>query len=129
MRCAHFGRYRIAPELYRHRVTDDLSPDPGDRLHAAAYIHGDVDVLLTRNVKDFRTPAFAHAEVEVMTSDAFLCDILTHRRQAVVESFARAASAKENPPMTATVLANAISNAGAPQFAERLRRYISETAC
>lgn len=125
---AHFGRYRIAPELYRDRVAADLSPDPGDRLHAAACIHGDVDVLLTRNVKDFHTSAICQAGVQVMTSDAFLSGLLTHRRQAVVESFTRAASAKKNPPTTSTELANSIAKAGAPQFAERLRHHISETA-
>lgn len=121
---AHFGRYRIAPELYRDRVTDDLSPDPGDRLHAAACIHGEVDVLLTRNVKDFRAPAVAHAGVQVMTSDAFLCDLLTHRRQAVVESFTRAADAKKNPPTTTAELAEMIAKAGAPRFAEQIRAHL-----
>lgn len=98
---AHFSRYRIAPELYRDKVTDDFSPDPGDRLHAAACIYGNVDVLLTRNVKDFRASAIAQAEVQVMNSDEFLCNLLTHRRHAVVESFTRAANTKKNPPMTA----------------------------
>lgn len=46
----HFGRYRIDPTLYRDKITDDLSPDPDDRMHAAAAIDGDVDVLLTRNL-------------------------------------------------------------------------------
>ncbi|XPP27941.1 MAG: PIN domain-containing protein [Leucobacter sp.] len=120
----HFGRYRIAPELYQDRVTNDLSPDPGDRLHAAACIYGDVDVLLTRNVKDFRAPAVAHAGVQVMTSDAFLCALLTHRHQQVVESFTRAANAKKNPPMTTAELAEMIAKAGAPRFAQLLRPYL-----
>ncbi len=118
----HFGRYRIASDLYRSKATADLSPDPGDRLHAAACIHGNVDVLLTRNIRDFRAPAIAHAGVQVMTSDAFLCDLLTHRRQQVVESFTRAADAKKSPPTTPAELADSISNAGAPSFAERIRR-------
>ena len=35
----HFGRYRIDPALYDDKITDDLSPDPDDRVHAAAAIH------------------------------------------------------------------------------------------
>lgn len=120
----HFGRYRIDPDLYRGKVTDDLSPDPGDRLHAAACIHGDVDVLLTRNLKHFRSPAIDQAGVQVMTSDTFLGGLLTRRRQAVVESFTRAANARKNPPTTPAELANTIANAGAPRFAQRLRPYL-----
>jgi hypothetical protein len=46
----YFSRYRIDPAVYRDTITEDLSPDPGDRIHAAAAIHGNVDVLLTRNL-------------------------------------------------------------------------------
>jgi len=51
----HFSRYRIDPAVYRDKITDDLSPDPDDRMLAAAAIYGDVDVLLTRNLKHLRT--------------------------------------------------------------------------
>lgn len=117
----HFGGNRIDGNLYQDKASDDFSPDPGDRLHAAACIHGDVDVLLTRNLKDFQAPAISRAGVQVMTSDAFLSELLSRRRQAVVESFTRAAGSKENPPMTSAELADSIARAGAPQFAERLR--------
>lgn len=120
----YFGRYRIDPDLYRNKVTEDLSPDPGDRLHAAACIHCDVDVLLTRNLKHFRTPAIEQAGVLVMTSDTFLGQLLTRRRRAVIESFIRAADARKNPPTTPAALADTIARAGASRFAERLRPYL-----
>ncbi|GAB6856435.1 hypothetical protein JCM13591A_05400 [Microbacterium xylanilyticum] len=122
---AHFGRYRIDPGLYRDKVTDDLSPDPGNRLHAAACVYGGVDVLLTRNLKHFQSPAIAQAGVQVMTSDTFLSTLLTRRRAAVIESFNRAAEAKNNPPVTPVQLADRIAAAGAPRFAERLRPHLS----
>jgi len=122
----HFGRYRIEGNLYQGKAADDLSPDPGDRLHAAACIHGDVDVLLTRNLKDFKAPALARAGVKVMTSDTFLSELLSHRHQAVVESFTRAAGSKKNPPTTSAELADSIARAGAPQFTERLRPHLTE---
>lgn len=121
----HFGRYRIDGRLYQGKASDDLSPDPGDRLHAAACIYGDVDVLLTRNLKDFQALAIAQAGVQVMTSDSFLIKLLSHRRQAVVESITRAADSKKNPHMTSAELANSIERAGAPQFAERLRPHLA----
>lgn len=121
----YFARYRIEPEIYRGRVTDDLSPDPGDRLHAAACIHGEVDVLLTRNLKHFRSSAIRTAGIRVVTSDAFLCDLLARRRQSVVESFRRAANAKTNPPISEAQSLEKLNRAGAPDFAERMRAHLT----
>ncbi|MCC2321549.1 PIN domain-containing protein [Cellulomonas xiejunii] len=117
----HFGRYRIDPALYRDKITDDLSPDPDDRAHAAAAIHGDVDVLLTRNMKHLRTEPVLAAGVAVITSDEFLVDLLARRRRDVLEAFGRTAASKKNPPVTAHDLIDRIATAGAPEFAERLR--------
>lgn len=118
---SHFARYRIDPALYRDKVTDDLSPDPDDRIHAAAAIHGDVDVLLTRNLKHLRTPQVLAAGVTVITSDDFLCNLLNAHRRGVLESFARAAESRKSPPTTPGELATKIAIAGASRFAERLR--------
>lgn len=123
----HFGRYRIDPALYRDKVADDLSADPDDRVHAAAVIHGDVDVLLTRNLKHLRTKPVLAAGVKVITSDEFLVDLLKRHRQGVIESFTRAAGSKKNPPVTAHELADKIATAGAPKFAERLCRLLART--
>lgn len=120
----HFGRERIDPARYRDKITDDLSPDPGDRVHAAAAIHGDVDVLLTRNLKHLRTAPVLAAGVQVVTSDDFLCAQLTRRRAAVVASFVRTAAGRKNPPTTPRELADTIAAAGAPRFAERLQRHL-----
>lgn len=124
----HFGRYRIDPALYRDKITDDLSPDPDDRVHAAAAIYGDVDVLLTRNVKHLRTEPVLAAGVTVITSDDFLCALLTTHRQGVVESFTRAASGKKNPPTTPYELADKIAAAGAPRFAQRIQERSSTSS-
>lgn len=117
---SHFGRYRLDPNLYRGQVTDDLSPDPADRIHAAAAIYGCVDVLLTRNLKHLRTAPVLSAGIKVITSDDFLCALLAKRRQGVLDSFIRAADRKRNPPMRPAELANKLAAAGVPRFAERL---------
>ena len=117
----HFGRHRIDPALYRDKITEDLSPDPGDREHEAAAIYGDVDVLLTRNLKHLSTAPVLAAGVKVMTSDEFLCALLSRRRLGVVESFTRAAGNKKNPTMTPDALAEKVAAAGAPRFAEHVR--------
>ncbi len=121
----HFGRYRIDPIVYRDKISDDLSPDPDDRVHAAAVVYGDVDVLLTRNLKHLRTGRVLAAGVKVITADEFLCALLTRRRRAVIESFTRAAGSKKSPSMTAAELNDRIASAGAPRFAERLGPHLA----
>lgn len=109
------------PDALPGKATDDLSPDPDDRIHAAACIHGSIDVLLTRNTKHFRARALAEAGVKVMDSDQFLCALLTRRPKAVTESFTRASSVKKNPPITPGELADRIATAGTPRFAARIQ--------
>lgn len=121
----HFGRYRIDPVSYRDNITDDLSPDPDDRVHAAAAIHGDVDVLVTRNLKHLRTEPVVAAGVRVITADDFLCSLFAAHPRGLVDSFARAADGKKAPPMTSVELAGRIGAAGAPQFAQRIRSHLS----
>lgn len=116
----YFEHDRIDPAQYRDKVTADLSPDPGDRIHAAACVHGAVDVLLTRNLTHLRTSAIAAAGVDVMTSDAFLCALFQRHPAATRESFVRAATARRNPPTTPRDLADRMAKAGTPRFTELL---------
>jgi len=115
----HFGRYRLDPERYRGRVVEGLSPDPADRIHAAACIHGAVDVLLTRNKKHFW--AVAEAGVDVASADEYLCALLNRRPSAVINSFGRLVDSKRNPPLTSQDFADRLEKAGAQQFATLLR--------
>lgn len=121
----YFGDDRIDPATYRHAITDDLSPDPDDRVHAAAAIHGNADVVLTRNLKHLRTEPVMAAGIEVITSDEFLCALLDDHPGAVIESFMRAAAGRQSPPTTPTQLAQHIAAAGAPEFAERLQALLA----
>lgn len=95
----HFGRHRIDPARHSGRATEDLSPDPGDRIHVAACIYGEVEVLVTHNTKDYRATPITAAAVAIMTADAFLrdCSRGGHRRRP---SPSRAARRKPDPPAT-----------------------------
>ncbi|GAB2473441.1 PIN domain-containing protein [Xylanimonas ulmi] len=116
----HFGRHRIDGDLYDGKITEDLSPDPGDRNHAAACVYGDVDVLVTRNVKHYRSPRLTDAGVEVVTADAFLCALLVRHPSDVLGSVVNAAARRRNPPTTFTGFVERLERAGATQFAHLL---------
>ncbi len=117
-----FAGSRIDPATYRDEVTDDLSPDPDDRIHVAACLSGDADVLLTRNTKDFPEERLAEAGVRTMTADAFLIELLRRRPSATHDAFVATAAARRRPPVSPCELADRIDLAGAPVFAARMRR-------
>jgi predicted nucleic acid-binding protein len=117
-----FARSRIDPTTYRHEVTEDLSPDPDDRIHVAACLHGGVDVLLTRNTKDFPADRLARAEVRVLTADEYLVSLLRRRPSATHDAFVATAAARRRPPVSPCQLADLIDRAGTPDFAARMRR-------
>jgi predicted nucleic acid-binding protein len=117
-----FKNSRLDPAEYRNRVSDDLSPDPDDRIHVAACLDGRADVLLTRNTKDFPLEKLAAAGVQVVTADDFLVDLLRRRPKAVQEAFVATAATRNRPPVTACELVDRIGRAGTPKFASRMRR-------
>jgi len=118
-----FTPYRIAPDLYRTQVTDDLSPDPTDRVHAAACVFGNVHVLLTKNTKHFQSQRLSEAGVQVTSADDYLCLLYERHPEQVAESIHRAAEAKTNPAVTAADMIEKLNNAGAPKFAARIRNH------
>ena len=118
---AHFGHRRIDPAKYRDRIAEDLSPDPDDRAHVAACLDGRANVLVTRNLKHYRSPKLADHGVRVTTADNYLCELLRRRPDAVADSFASTANARTRPPVTPHELADRIAAAGAPVFAVRIQ--------
>ena len=119
VRC-FFGRYRIEPDRYRDRITDDLSPDPTDRIHAAACIFGNVQVLLTRNAKHFQSQLLTEAGVQIMNADEYLCLLFERHRDQVVQSFQRSVAAKISPVITVSEMIDRLNVAGASKFAAML---------
>jgi predicted nucleic acid-binding protein len=121
----HFADGRLDPLTYRDRIAADLSPDPGDRAHVAACLDGRANVLVTRNLKHYRSPVLASHGVTVMTADDYLCELLGRDPVGVTESFIGTANIHRRPPVTASELADRIARAGAPEFAARIRRRLN----
>lgn len=119
---AYFESGLIEVDTYVNDITDDLSPDPDDRAHAAACLGGRATVLLTHNLKDFAAPALAANDVRVLTADAYLVDLLRRRPRAVVDGVRQTAAARKNPPTSTAELLDRIEHGGAPLFALALRR-------
>lgn len=117
-----FATSRLDSADYQDDVADDLSPDPGDRVHVAACLGGRAHVLLTRNAKDFPADRLAKEGVRVMTADQYLVGLLRRRPQAVHDSVVATAAARRRPPITPCELVARIDRAGAAEFATRMWR-------
>jgi hypothetical protein len=123
----HFTSSRIDATEYQSQITDDLSPDPGDRAHVAACFGGRADVLLTRNTKHYQSPLLGEHNVRVMTADDYLCELLRRHPGAVTDSFVSTANSRRRPPVTPNDLAFRIAGTGAPKFADQMRRRLTSS--
>ncbi|WP_245719998.1 PIN domain-containing protein [Nocardia uniformis] len=97
--------------------------DPGDaHVHSAA-VHGQVDILLTGNTKDFRE--MDHLTYEVYSADEFfeLVDdsspdaVLAVTREQLVYHLRRSTDSRVSLP-------DMLVRAGAPAFANRVRKHL-----
>lgn len=117
-----FVTTRIDPLAYRDRVGSVPGRDPDDRAHTAACAFGGVNVLLTRNDRDFPTEFLASHGVKVSTADAYLTGLLRKRPAAFLDVVRRLAAEKQRPPMSPCDIADGLGKAGATRLARSLRR-------
>jgi hypothetical protein len=115
-----FARGRLEPARYLPLLDVSLSSDPDDRIHVAACLGGDIDVLLTRNVRDFPVKRLKEAGVDVSAADDFLMSLLERRGSAVLAAIKLTASRKRNPPKSKCELVADLRRAGTPLFADQV---------
>ncbi len=70
---------RVLPEAdirgYEHRIAGLILPDAGDRHVLAAAIEGQVDILLTFNLRHFPKNILVPFGLRAMNPDGFLCEL------------------------------------------------------
>ena len=71
---------------YEHLVDDVDLPDPQDRHILAAAIHGNCNVIVTQNLKDFPAEATDPFGIEVCNADDFFMTIFISHPQEFLES-------------------------------------------
>jgi predicted nucleic acid-binding protein len=96
--------------------------DEKDRHVLAAAVKANATVLASDNVSDFPRSATEHYRIEVLTADEFLLDLLDEAPDTVVRALTRQAERYKRDPQTLDGLLAALSRAGAPTFADEVRR-------
>jgi len=105
-------------------LVDSMTCHPKDRHVLAAAVHGDAGAVVTFNVRDFPQESLRPHSVEVIHPDDFLLDALDLAPPVVIEELEQQAAGNRSSPFTLFEILDALSTAGAPRFADEIRRRI-----
>lgn len=95
--------------------------DAKDRHVAAVAVKVSAQVIVTMNLKDFKTLPEA---IEAQSPDDFLLDLLDLAPDAMLELLAQQAAALKRPPVTLDQLLRGLGKT-VPRFEQEVRRYIA----
>jgi predicted nucleic acid-binding protein len=122
---AHFDDWEIAGY-------EDLIPamtcDEKDRHVLAAAVRGGANQIVTANIRDFPQTALEPYDLEVVTPDDFLLNLLHLYPKQTLEVIQEQAAALRHPPLNVDDVLSTLARCGAPRFAEELATIIAATS-
>ena len=98
-------------------------PDPDDRHVLAAAIHGQADVIVTLNLRDFPADRLAPYALEARHPDTFIAGLFDSRPGAVLAAVRGHRAALKNPPRSPDEHLLALESTGLVQTASVLQEY------
>jgi predicted nucleic acid-binding protein len=102
------------------RLEPAMDCDPDDNHIAAAAVAGSAELIVTRNLADFRSRTLQHLGIQVVEPDDLLCEFLATEQRLVIDLLHRQAAALTRPPVTLAQLIGFLEVA-VPRFAASLR--------
>lgn len=99
-------------------------PDPDDRHVLAAAIVGRVDVIVTRNLRDFPAAVLAPYRIEAQHPDVFIRHVMELDEAACLDAVRRLRAALRNPPMAQAAYLDTLSRQELPETVSFLRTRI-----
>ena len=100
-------------------------PDPNDRHVLAAAIRGRADVIVTRNLRDFRPDALTPYGIAAQHPDTFITHLLDLNPGAVVGAAREHRASLRHPPKDVEEYLSTLERQGLTQTAAELRGYAS----
>nr|WP_280527637.1 PIN domain-containing protein [Deinococcus humi] len=95
-------------------------PDADDRHVLAAAIHGQVDVIVTQNLRDFPSAVLDASSLRAVSPDDFLGGFLPDQAAALVEALRAQQARYRAPPLTMADLLHRLAQQGVPTVANSL---------
>lgn len=105
---------------FAHVISGLSLPDPDDRHVLAAAIVGQVEQIVTNNVKHFPSDALHPHGIEAVTADTFLLNALDLYPEIAINTTRARAAKLRNPAIGIHGVLKALSESGAPQFSSML---------
>lgn len=105
---------------YEHRIEEVSLPDPDDRHVLAAAIHGEADMVLTINLRDFPEGALQPWGIIPVHPDTFLTDQLDQAPEIVCEAVRTIRARLRKPRRTVVEYLAILERQGLPRAARRL---------
>ena len=96
-------------------------PDPDDRHVVAAAIHGQANIILTANLKDFPSSAIAPYRLTAEHPDSFLAQLCRESPNRFLDALARVRARLRNPPLSPAEHLAALRRAGLDATAIEIR--------
>jgi predicted nucleic acid-binding protein len=110
-------------EITEHEpLIDAMTCDEADRHVLAAAVKAGASILVTANRSDFPARSTEPYEIEVLSPDELLLDLLDTAPTLVVRTLTRQAERYKREPTTLHGLLAALGRAGASNFADEVRR-------
>jgi predicted nucleic acid-binding protein len=101
-----------------------MTNDPKDRHVLAAGIRANCEVLVTFNLKDFPDESVAAYDIEIVHPDKFLLDQLDLYPGPTVGVLRQVIADYSSPTLEMEDLLVRLADAGVPEFASAVRRYL-----
>jgi len=117
------GAFRFAMVHGHEPLEPLLTNDPKDRHVLACAIAAQVHTIVTFNLKDFPASALEPWEIEAIHPDDFLLNQLDLAPGHVTSAVRTMIETQKHPPYTFDSLLGSLARAGAPDFADELRRH------
>ena len=101
-------------------------PDPDDRHVVAAAIHGEVELIVTQNLKDFPKDILEPLGLQAVDPDRFVGDLLTTHPEQVLEALRRGQARYKAPVRSAQEMLTMLERQGLTTTAQRLESLIDQ---
>jgi hypothetical protein len=111
---------------YEHLREQISLPDPGDRHVVAAAAHGQVDLIVTQNLRDFPAETLQPLGLQAVHPDVFLQGFLAAQLDQVVEAVRLQRARFRSPPISAEAILDALERQGVPSTVAALRRHTAQ---
>lgn len=109
---------------YEYLIPTLTLPDIGDRHVLATAIHSKANLIITFNLKDFPYSILKNYQVEAISPDDFIVELISLDETKVIQAVTRQRNTLKNPPLTLAEYLQSLVNQRLIQTTEILKQIL-----